>query len=116
MTLTVTLTVILDSDFDSDFDNDFNYLLLSEGVAGRLLHVANNIEAWDVRLGTSLLDSVSLTSQQWTQFFDSLDDWSVTLTEAVKNIGSSVLDSSQKKTDNDSNMWVVRLSRLPPVS
>lgn len=98
--------------FNSDFDNDVNCLLLSEGVAGRLLHVANNIEAWDVRLSTSLLDSVSFTSQQWTQFFDSLDDWGVALTEAIKNIGSSVLDGGQKRTDNDSNVWVVRLSRL----
>jgi len=69
-----------------------------------------------VRLSTSLLDSVSLTSQQWTQFFDSLDDWSVTLTEAVKNIGSAVVDSSQKKTGSGSDMWVVSLSLVMLVS
>lgn len=62
--------------------------------------MANNIEAWDIRLNTCINDQVTLTPVQWTQFYDLFEDWSVVLTEAMENIGSSSPDEIEKKGEN----------------
>ncbi|XP_052091533.1 axonemal dynein light chain domain-containing protein 1-like isoform X3 [Mytilus californianus] len=67
------------------------------GVASRVIHLANGLETWDMKLTSHLNGTLSINDNEWGSLVQMMEDWLVGIDEAEEYVGTTQKEEDREK-------------------
>ncbi|CAG2256169.1 unnamed protein product [Mytilus edulis] len=74
-----------------------NRITGENGVASRVIHLANGLETWDMKLTSHLNGALSINDNEWGSLVQMMEDWLVGIDEAVEYVGTTQKEEDREK-------------------
>lgn len=74
-----------------------NRITGENGVASRVIHLANGLETWDMKLTSHLNGTLSINDNEWGSLVQMMEDWLVGIDEAVEYVGTTQKEEDREK-------------------
>ena len=70
--------------------------LCSPGVAAIVIHLQNIVETWNSRLTAALHGTMAIQENDWSSFYQSLDEWVASLDLAHVYVGTTQTEEERQ--------------------